>query len=166
MKIRDDHLYHGAALIQVAEHKQFTAINSLKVGAQIHPNAYKVNDEIALYLKYATKKTRAHSEYIFNFSKQHLSDLQKIQRGNPKTFAALVCVGAREVCCISYEELASMVDARQKEKGAKEDQYTILVTVPTGKSMRVYVNAPGKKNTMLGKAKIIKRSDFPSRIFG
>lgn len=166
MKIRDDHLYHGAALIQVAEHKQFTAINSLKVGSKAHQNAYKINDEIALYLKYATKKTKAHSEFIFTFKKQHLSDLAKIAKRNPKTFIAMVCVGAREVCCISYEELSSMIKARRNEKNKKEDQYTILVTVPTGKSMRVYINAPGKKNRMLGKANIINRNSFPSRIFG
>jgi len=29
MKIADDHLYHGAALLQIAEHAQFTAINRL-----------------------------------------------------------------------------------------------------------------------------------------
>ena len=32
MKIRDDHMFHGAALIQIAEHPRFTAINSLVVG--------------------------------------------------------------------------------------------------------------------------------------
>ncbi|MEM5733727.1 hypothetical protein AAEI00_18710 [Shewanella algae] len=166
MKVHDNHLYHGAALIQVAEHKSFTAINSLKIGAKIHPNAYKINDEIALYLKYATKKTRAHSEYIFTFTPPHLTELSNIRKGNTKTYIALVCVGAREICCISYEELVAMIDARKAKKGAKESQYTILVTVPTGKSMRVYINAPGVKNTMLGKPKIIKRSDFPGRIFG
>jgi len=31
MNIDDNHMYHGAALIQIAEHPQFTAINSLKV---------------------------------------------------------------------------------------------------------------------------------------
>ena len=31
MNIKDDHFYHGAALIQIAEDKRFTAINALKV---------------------------------------------------------------------------------------------------------------------------------------
>jgi len=166
MKIRDDHMYHGAALNQVAEHKLFTAINSLKIGRKLYQNAYKINDEIALLLKYATKETKAHFEFVFTFSKQQLADLLKVRNGNAKTFVALICVGAREICCISYEELTSMIDARKAAKGAPEDQYTVLVTVPDGKSMRVYVNAPGVKMKTLGKAKIVKRTDFPRRIFG
>ena len=51
MRIHDDHMYHGAALIQVAEHKSFTAINALKTSSGLHRNAYKINDEIGLYLK-------------------------------------------------------------------------------------------------------------------
>jgi len=146
LKIHDDHMYHGSALIQVAEHKRFTAINSLKVGSNIHRNAYKINAETALYLKYASKKTNAHDEYAFTFSKQHLSDLKKIHKANPKTFISMVCVGDREICCLSYEKLDSLIMARKAKKGAAERQYTVLVTVPTGKSMRVYVNAPGVKN--------------------
>lgn len=34
MKIHDDHLYHGAALTQIAEDDQFTAINALKLGGK------------------------------------------------------------------------------------------------------------------------------------
>lgn len=34
MKIHDDHLYHGAALTQIAEHPLFIAINALKVGGK------------------------------------------------------------------------------------------------------------------------------------
>jgi hypothetical protein len=165
MKIRDDHLYHGAALIQIAEHELFTAINSLKVGSKTQQNSYKINDEIVIHLKYATKKMKSHSEYSFTFSTQHLMDLAKIKRGNPKTFIALVCVGAREICCVSFEELDTMIEARKAANEIADSQYTILVTVPAGKSMRAYVNAPGKRNTILGNSKIITRSDFPGRIF-
>ncbi len=38
MTIHDDHMYHGAALIQIAEHPQFTAINSLKLGGVTKPS--------------------------------------------------------------------------------------------------------------------------------
>ncbi len=166
MKIHDDHMFHGAALIQVAEHKRFTAINSLKIGAKLHRNAYKINDEIGLYLKYASKKTKAHDEYMFTFTREHLKDLEKIHKANSSTFVAMVCVGEREICCLSYDELAKLINSRKVEKGSKEDQYTILVTVPSGKSMRAYVNSPGVKNTMLGKPMIVKRNEFPRKIFG
>jgi hypothetical protein len=70
MKIRDDHMYHGAALIQIAEHPQFTAINSMKVKAVKYENAYKINDDISVYLKYSTKPNKAFREYVFNFHKE------------------------------------------------------------------------------------------------
>ncbi|MDX9964912.1 hypothetical protein [Desulfobacter postgatei] len=106
MKIHDDHLYHGAALIQVAEDKEFTAINSLKIGNKIHRTAYKINDKIALYLKYASNKTEPHNEYIFTFQKQHLKDLRSIFKIYPNTYISLVCVHDREICCLSlYETL-------------------------------------------------------------
>ncbi len=166
MKIHDDHMYHGAALIQVAEHKNFTAINALKVGKITHRNSYKINDKIALHIKYATNKIKPSEEYVFTFSKQHLNDLKSIHKVHPKTFVALVCVKDREICCLSYSELRGLVKARKLEKGSKEDQYTVLVTTPPRKQMRVYVNSPGKKGRTLGSPMLVKRSDFPSKIFG
>lgn len=166
MKIQDKHKYHGSALIQVAEHKRFTAINALKTGAKLHRNAYKINDQIGLFLKYASTKTSAHNEYSFVFTNQHLNDLKKIHEENTNTFIAMVCVGDRQICCLSYDELTKLIASRKAKKGCKEDQYAILVTVPHGKSMRVYVNAPGVKNTWLGKQMIVKRNEFPDKIFG
>jgi hypothetical protein len=165
MKIHDNHMYHGAALIQVAEDKNFTAINLLKVGSNVFSNAYKINSEISLYLKYASKKNKSHEENIFTFNKQHLKDLEKIYKAFPQTFIALVCVEDREICCLSYEELNNLIELRKKEKGSTENQYTILVKIPRRSFMRVYVNAPGVKNRILGKELKMKRKDYPSRIF-
>ena len=55
MKIQDEHFYHGAVLNQIAEHEQFTAINALTVYGKKVKGAYKVNNDIAVYLKYASK---------------------------------------------------------------------------------------------------------------
>lgn len=166
MQIHDDHMYHGAALIQVAEHPQFTAINSLKVNGVVVPVAYKINDETALYLKYATKPTAAYQEYVFTFTSEHLKDLKTIQAKNGKTFIALVCIKDREICCLSYEDLNALIERRRKDKGEAEDQYAVLVTAPKGKELRVYVNAPGKKKTILGKEMKVPRKAFPSMVFG
>ncbi|MDH0865616.1 hypothetical protein [Mitsuaria sp. GD03876] len=166
MNIHDDHMYHGAALIQVAEHPQFTAINSLKINGTIVPVAYKINDETALYLKYATKPKLAHQEYVFTFTSEHLADLKTIQAKNSKTFIALVCIHDREICCLSYDELDALVTRRREAKGEEEEQYAVLVTAPKGKELRVYVNAPGKKNAMLGKEMKVPRKAFPSMVFG
>jgi len=166
MKIHDDHLYHGAALTQIAEHLQFTAINALKVnGKQIHV-AYRINNDISVYLKYATKPTPRFQEYIFTFTADHIKELAQIAQATPKTFIALVCVKDREVCCLPYSELLKLVARREKALGSPEDAHTILVTAPKGKSLRVYVNAPGKKKTILGKELVVSRNAFPDGIFG
>lgn len=166
MKLHDDHLYHGAALIQVAEHTKFTAINSLKIGKDKYTNAYRINDDVAVYLKYATNPNKAHSEYVFSFQSDHLDSLKEIAGHCKSTYLALVCVKDREVCCISYKELCALISAREKKKGEKEDQYAILVTAPTGKSLRVYINAPGVRGQMIGDPLLVPRNRYPDVIFG
>ena len=166
VRIDDDHMYHGAALIQIAERPQFTAINCLKVAGAVSPAAYKVNDEIAVYLKYAWSPTRTYQEYTFTFHQDQRDELSEIAAINPRTFVVLVCVEERDICCISYEPLQELLARRETAKGGPEDQYSILVTAPQGKRLRVYVNAPGVRNKMLGKEIVISRSAFPSIIFG
>ena len=166
MKVRDDHLYHGAALIQIAEDDQFTAINSLRIKNKIVGSAYKVNDQIAVYFKYAGNATGSHHEFVFTFHSDHIKVIRAIAAANERTFIVLVCVDAREICAITADELATMIAARQKAKGSMEDQYTVLVTAPKGKGLRVYMNHPGTKGTLLGKELIISRSSFPGVLFG
>jgi hypothetical protein len=165
MKIHDDHLYHGAALIQIAEHPQFTAINSMKLRRTIVHTAYKINDDIGIYLKYAQRPTKAFKEYPFTFNTEHLSDLAAIAAASNKLYIALVCVKGKEICCISYRELSALIERRKKAKKTEEDQYTILVTIPAGKSMRVYVNPPGEKKKILGRQLVVSRNAFPAKLF-
>lgn len=165
MKLHDDHLYHGAALIQIAEHEKFTAINSLKIGNDTYTNSYRINDDIAVYFKYATKPNGPHSEYAFTFKNEHLESLTEISEHCTKTYLALVCVQDREVCCISHKDLFDLIESRKLHKGASEDQYAILVTAPTGKGLRVYINAPGVKGKMTDDPIIIPRNRFPDVIF-
>lgn len=164
MKIHDDHRHHGAALIQIAEHNQFTAINSLKVGRNVSRVAYCVNDNIAVYLKYATEPQGRYDEYVFTFTKDQIGDLAKIQGKNEKTFIALVCAQDREICCITYAELVEFLAVRRKNAEKEEGNLTLLVTVPKGKSLRAYVNAAGVRNTKLGE-KIVARNRFPDVLF-
>jgi len=166
MHIDDDHLYHGAALIQIAEDPRFTAINSLKIGSKTISVAYKINDEIAVYLKYASKPTPAHKEYTFVFKEGQLNELATIAKHNHQTFVALVCVADREICCISYKTLTALVAQRKIASGGKsEEQYVVLVTAQKGKSLRMYMNQPNKKNTIMGKQILVSRKDFPEALF-
>ena len=64
MKINKEHLYHGAALNQIAEHEQFTAINTLEINEIRSRSAFKINQKISIYLKYCTKQNN-NKEYVF-----------------------------------------------------------------------------------------------------
>ncbi len=165
MKIEKEHLYHGAALIQIAEDERFTAINSLGVGGSVSKSAYRINDDIGVYLKYARNPTPRHKEYVFNFSTANRAEMAALATSVHSFFVALVCVKDREVCCLEYSVIDLLFRRRRRAKGSDEEQITVLVTMPKKSKCRVYVNAPGKKNTLLGEAKLVTRSDFPSMLF-
>ena len=163
MKIDDDHLYHGAALIQIAEHPQFTAINSFKLKSGVCRSAYRINNDIGIYIKYASRPNSM-SEYVFTFNGEHLAELQEIEQNTNTLFVVLVCVKAREICVLPYAALLQLIKLRQNAKGSPESTYNILVTVPRNKQLRVYVNKPNTKNKVLGR-KPYKRSAFPNVLF-
>ena len=165
MKIRDDHLYHGAALNQIAEHKSFTAINSLKISHSVSRSAFLINDHIAVYLKYATKPSENFNEYTFSFNKSQLDELNKIQKQHPKTYISLICVKDREICCLSCGELNDLFNKRTDAIGHSTKQYTLLISVKDNEAFRVYVSNPLKKGEWLFKPKIIARNRFPKYIF-
>ena len=166
MKIHDDHLYHGAALIQIAEHPQFTAINSLKVKGEVVRAAYKINAHIAVYLKYAAKTHGRFKEYVFTFHTDHLETIEALADANPQTFIVLVCVKGRHICCIKASELSELIESRKEAAESEEDSYTVLVTMRFRKKMQVYMNQPGKKKTMLGRPLTVSRRVFPDVLFG
>jgi len=165
MKINDDHLYHGAALIQIAEHDQFTAINAFTYRGGKSRSAFRINDEIGVYLKYSSKPTPRFKEYPFAFRSENLEELKALRKKTSSVFIALVCVKDRHICCLPYNDLLELIARRQRGKGSPEDQYTILATLPARKEFRVYVNAPGVKKTMLGKVIMIARKNFPDKLF-
>ncbi|MBL0938506.1 MAG: hypothetical protein IBJ03_06415 [Gemmatimonadaceae bacterium] len=165
MHIDDNHLYHGAALIQIAEHKKFTSINSFRVSRRTSRSAYIVNSDIGVYLKYATKPSKAHSEYSFTFRTAHLKELSAIARGGRRAFVALVCVEAREICCVSRAQLITMIGQRRAATGRREENNTVLVHALPGERFRVYMNAPGVRNAVLGDPLLVARNSFPKLLF-
>jgi len=165
MRIDDDHMYHGAALVQIAEHEMFTAINALKVGNRIVRSAYTVNEDTAVYFKYASEPTPAFNEYQFTFRANHLDDLRSISSTSRDTYIALICVQAREICCVPYDTLTDLVSRRKYAHRSAEDQYVVLVTAEKGKQLRLYMNQPGQKKKILGGAQLVSRGAFPSVIF-
>ena len=165
MKIQLDHYYHGAVLNQIAEHEQFTAINALKVNGKTSRSAFKVNNDIAVYLKYATKPVGTYREYVFTFDKTHLAELAAIEAAGDSLYLALVCVRDNEVCCFSSGDFNRFISRRKEAQGEPEDHCILLVTLKKGQSFRVNINVPGKKKTYLGQPLIVPRKACPNSLF-
>lgn len=128
-------------------------------------NAFRVNDNIGVYLKYSSVPVSKYREYRFTFTSGHLDLLQKLATVTGRVFVAMVCIKGREICSLPYDSLLELVERRRKAKGATEGQYVIPVVLPDGKSFRVYINTPGEKGTILGKQLVVARRDFPSALF-
>ncbi len=144
MKIEDKQFNHGAALMQIAEHERFTAINELKINGEKSNTAFLVNDDIALYPKYCTKVKGAAKEYLFNFTAENIQELNEIANRYPKTCIPLICVAGRQICGMTIDDFNELRTRRVKDIGFEEDVISILVVIPSG-SFRVYVNASGKR---------------------
>lgn len=165
MKINDDHMYHGAALTQIAEHRGCTSINVFRSRQGNSRSAFVINSDIGVYLKYASKPNPSFKEYQFQFRTENLHELSKIAKNTRHVYIGLICVKGREICCLPHEQLSALISRRRNEMGQAEDQYTVLITLPKGKNFRVYVNCPGRKRVMLGDEILIARSDFPGKLF-
>jgi len=102
---------------------------------------------------------------VFTFARSHLYELELMNETNLNIFIALVCVKDKEICCLTHSQLRRLVKLRRAKKGSAEDQTQVLVNLPKGRSFRVYVNVPDRKGLILGESLLIKRKDFPRKIF-
>ncbi|MBM3796683.1 MAG: hypothetical protein FJW31_22105 [Acidobacteria bacterium] len=157
-------MFDGAALTQIAEHPAFTAINAFKNNGDKSRCAFRINDGIGAFIKYATAPKGKYNEYLFTFQKSHLDELALLREKSAKVFAVLVCIKDKEICVLSEDELGQLIALRQKVFGGPEEQYQIIVTAPPNKQFRVYVNRLGVKGKMMGEIKV-KRSAFPDVLF-
>ncbi len=164
MKINDEHMYHGAALNQIAEDPHFTAINAFRTNGELSRASFIINDDIGIYLKYAGKPLGPFDEYKFTFHADHLAELDRLAGRCARVFLGLVCVQGDHICCLPYADLQHMVDLRRKNAGVDEEQYQILVVLPTRKSFRVYINPRGAKGRKMGE-RVVNRNEFPSCLF-
>ena len=164
MKINKEHLYHGAALNQIAEHEQFTAINTLEINEIRSRSAFKINQKISIYLKYCTKQNN-NKEYVFTFTIDHLDELSNIHKIGDVLYLVLICVEGHEICCISYATLSEMILERRNAAEREEDQYQLLATLEPGKGFGVYMNAYQRRNVILGNPRRVPRNLFPNILF-
>ncbi|WP_139198616.1 hypothetical protein [Pseudomonas indica] len=111
MKIRTEHQNLGAALMQVAEDDNFTAINPLRVKGDKINNAFLINADACLFLKYG-QEPKSTGEYQFTFSAEQLENIRASSQHYQKVFLGLVCVEDQEVCCLDVGQLNEMIAAR------------------------------------------------------
>ena len=164
MKINDDHMYHGAALTQIAEHPTFKAINAFWLQGKKSSCAFRINDTTGIYVKYAQSPHGAAKEYTFTFTKPNLEELAKLRENCTRVFTVLVCIDAKEVCVLSYGQLLKFIELRSDELGEREDQYQVLVTARPNKQFRAYVNKPGRRGVLMGE-QLVRRNAFPELLF-
>ena len=167
MHINEDHMYHGAALTQIADRPEFKAINAFP-GLKAR-GAFRINDDIAIYIKHASAPTKTvHEEYLFGFSPNNLAEVEELKKRCGKVFIVLVCVKDKEICVLTSAQFSKLIENRLKDYRAaygKEDkQPTILVTAQSGKKFRAYVNQAKKKGGLIGEIKIA-RNEFPGALF-
>ena len=115
-------------------------------------------------MKYASESQNKYGEYAFNFHRDHLKEIEILNKKTERTFLALICVNEREICCLSHQLFIDIIAERKGRAGYAEDQYMILVTAMPRKKFRVYANSPGTKGKSLTQWKVA-RSDFPEIIF-
>src|ERR1700732_1193927 len=115
MHIDEDQMFHGAALIQIAEFLGFKAINAFE-GTSAR-GAFRINTGTGIYLKHATFPNEAHREYVFTFSKKKLDELDALKPQCQHLFIGMICVRAKEICCISIEEFEEHIERRRKALG-------------------------------------------------
>ncbi len=166
MKIRNEHLYHGAVLNQIAEHPRFTAINALKVkGEVVSRSAFKVNNDIGVYLKISRTRKGTFGEYRFTFNQQHVKELRHLAEAGNDLHLALICVEDREICCLTYKELTNLLEERRTALSQEANQYQLLITLEPRQAFRVYMNQPGRREYLLGDPLKIPRNRCPDVLF-
>jgi hypothetical protein len=173
MTIDDNDLYYGAALKQIADHKLFKSINAEWQAKEKSRCAYRINTDIGVYIRAATKPVN--SEYVFNFKNENIEEITALETVCKKAvFVVLVCYNAkaihkgsrmaqyRQICVLRPSQIQALIETKGATATA---QHNILITVPSSKSMRARITIPGKKGARMELTRKIPRNAFPNLIF-
>lgn len=163
MKINDDHMFHGAALTQIAEHELFTSINAVRISKKLSRSSFRINESIGMFVKYAAEPKG--TDYNFTFSKENKKELSFLETICEKVYVVFVCVESRQICCITVGDFYEWLAKRKEALGKDEDASTILVSLPEEKSFRVNMNQPNRRKVYLAKPQIVSRNQFPNALF-
>lgn len=123
LKIQEQDLYHGPALMQIAEHSSFTGLNK----ADAKYGHYIVNADRRLFVKYSGSQV---SPWPFTFQPAEMKAMAADIASGAKTFICLVC-GQFTICCLNQDELAVLI-----KLNSKKAQW-VRIEVPEGGSQWV-----------------------------
>lgn len=142
MKIQEQDVYHGSALMQIVEHPSFKALNRAARGY----GHYLVNADRQVFVKY-----RKRSPWQFVFAADELSSLSAAASGDTRVFVCLVC-GQKTICALNADEMDQIIDV------TAGTQQSIRVEAPEGASCRVSGSRGKLKRT-------VPHNSFPKKIF-
>jgi hypothetical protein len=174
MMIDNNDLYYGAALKQIADHKLFKSINAEWQGGEKSRCAYRINTDIGIYVRAATKPVCG--EYVFNFKKTNFEEWKALEKVCKNVFIVLVCYDARaisrgsrmancrQICVLQRSQIEVLITARGTDL-ASLSQINVLITVPDSQSMRAAVAIPGTRGKRMELKRKIPRNAFPKVIF-
>jgi hypothetical protein len=129
---------HGAALVQIANHKQFTALNK---GSAAYGH-YKINGDRHLFIKYSSSDS---TTFRFSFAADEKRRIKHV-RGASAVYAVLVC-GSTAFAAVNRDDLKELLS----RPGAEQ----VAVIAPPGKQLRIQV---------AGAEWLIPRSAFPASV--
>ncbi len=101
MKIKRQHLFHGAVLAQLAEHRSLRTFN--KLGKKY--GHYQLNDACRLMIKLAAGKS---GPWKFWFRSGDLNTLSSDVESGFETFVVLVC-GRNTICLLSRLDFRALI---------------------------------------------------------
>lgn len=145
MKIQEQDIYHGPALMQIAEHKSFKALNK----ADERYGHYLVNADIRLWAKHSTA---GEGPWSFTFHPTDLEGLRDDLETGASVYVALTC-GHHTICCLSAKDLETLIDLDDTV------QQWVRVEAPAGKQMRVTGSLSSKQPLL------VAHNSFPNRLF-
>ena len=148
MKIEDRHLYYGAALMQLLDHRQAMFVTPIKDSNSIR-NVFTINRKIAVCMKYASEPKGPNKAYPFTFTSVYIDEVNSLDfRGG--IYFALICRKDNEICWLALDQLNELIKRRKEDVQDREDQYTIHAKLQDRSEFRVYIDKSKTKRTSLG----------------
>lgn len=164
MKITLEHKYQGAAITQIAQHPRCSSIRAFELQGKRVRCAYVVNENIGIYIKYASHFKNFGSEYVFNFTTENegflLFNFNSTLGNEPRVFIVFVCIDAKSIACISYPEYISLTVGREGQK-----QTHLIVMAKARKKLVVGLAEPQMRGKWASDRIKIARNAFPSCLF-